>query len=116
MWSPIKNNINILIAQENFHGLSYSKVNSVTDFDSIEDGIYSYPKINLKNLLDIDMIVYPLQLVKNNYGYIYNKFEYEFLKKFKGLKIGIGYKESNLKSKFSLKDFNFIKFDKILLV
>lgn len=112
----IKKNKKVYIIEDCTNNLSISSINKITNFVSIDDGIYSYPKSKKNNLKNIDVIVYPLQLYKNSYGYIYSVNEYEFLRKYKGLKIGLCFKESLINSSLDFKQFKFIKFDKIIVV
>lgn len=112
----IKKEKNVYLLELGINNYFVSKIDKITNFISIKDGIYSYPKAKSFNWKDVDIIVYPVQIVNNNYCYIYNAIEYSLLKKFKGIKIGIGFKESLIDKNIKVESNNFMKFDKIILV
>lgn len=112
----IKNQKNVFQIENNINSLSISTVKKITNFILKNDGIYSYPKTNVSYLNKLSIIIYPVQIVKNNLCYIYTENELNFLKKFKGIKIAIGYKESITNKNIETLKKSFIKFDKIILV
>ncbi len=112
----IKDQKNVFQIENNINYLSISIVKNITNFILKNDGIYSYPKTDISYLNKLSIIIYPVQIVKNNLCYIYTENELNFLKNFKGKKIAIGYKESITNKNIETVKKSFIKFDKIILV
>lgn len=111
-----KTNKIVYILETDVINLIPTIVDDIANFVKIEDGIYSYPVTQKFSQKNLDILVYPAQIVNNNFVYIYNNIEYNFIKKFKGLKIAIGYKESLIDNVKLVKNDSWIKFDKIILV
>lgn len=112
----IKNKKNVFQIENEINLISISEIKKITNFTLKNDGIYSFPKTNIKYLNKLSIIIYPIQIVKNNFGYIYTKNELNFFEKFKGKKIAVGYKEAITNKNIEFEKENFIKFDKIILV
>lgn len=93
--------------------VSFSHIESVYQPFTYYGGQRVYPPTNAKNLT-LEILIVPLQLVYQQTGYIRNQTLYKYLKKFNGIKIGIGYEFAHLDQPLTIKET--IIFDWLVLV
>ena len=89
------------------------KINSIIDYDEYDDGNMSFKNQSKMTIDKIDVLIIPIQICYNNFGYIDSIEHIKLINNFKGIKIGVGFqfaKFHNLKFKWN------VEFHKIILV